>query len=142
MLRAINLFVFVMIMTSMTLLMGCQEKSSQDTFSTVGQSLSKSLKQFDNQPGILLTGFAADPDKKLFKVGIDYDLNKISSDQLKQLIIDYLNDAASMSSSNNWEELLKPYRLQFEKLGDDANLLPVFAEKEIGAAEIKWMPVL
>jgi hypothetical protein len=34
--------------------------------------------------------------------------------------------------------MLKPYRLQIEKLGD-AKKLTVIAEKDIGSTEIKWL---
>lgn len=137
MLRSVYLFVFVVMITSVSIIAGCQGESSKDTFPEVGQRMSKSIKQIDKQPGIVLTGFAADPNKKLFKVGIEYDQSQINSEQLKQIITDYLSHAASSFPSNNWKEMLKPYRLRIEKLGD-ANKLPVIAEKDIGAKELKW----
>lgn len=58
---------------------------------------------------------------------------------MKQIVTDYLSYAASNSStSNNWEEMLKPYQLRIEKLGD-AQKTPVIAEKDIGSTEIKWL---
>jgi hypothetical protein len=123
---------------SLTIIGGCLGESSQDTFPEVGQRLSKSIKQIDKQPGIVLTGFAAVPDEKLFKVGIEYDQSQISNEQLKQIVTDYLTHAASNSPPpNDWNEMLKPYRLRIEKLGDTSNL-PVIAEKDIGA-ELIWL---
>ena len=137
--RTLHLFVFVVIFASVTIIAGCQGESSKDTFPEVGQRLSKSTKQIDKQPGIVLTGFAADPNEKLFKVGIEYDPSQINNDQLKQIVTDYLSHAASNSSpSNNWKDMLKPYRLKIEKLGD-AKKLPVIAEKDVGATELKWL---
>jgi hypothetical protein len=138
-LRTLHLFVFVVMIASVSITAGCQGESSKDTFPEVGQRMSESIKQIDKQPGIVLTGFAADPKEKLFKVGIEYDRSQISSEQLKQIVTDYLSHAASNSlPSNNWKEMLKPYRLQIEKLGD-AEKLPVIAEKDIGSTEIKWL---
>lgn len=137
MLRTLHLFVCVVMITSVTIIAGCQEESSKDTFPEVGQRLSKSIQQIDKQPGIVLTGFASDPKEKLFKVGIEYDKSQINSEQLKKIITDYLSHAASSSPLNNWKEMLKPYRLRIEKLGD-ANKFPVIAEKDIGATELKW----
>ena len=69
--RTLHLFVFVVIFATVTITAGCQGESSKDTFPEVGHRLSNSTKQIDKQPGIVLTGFAADPNEKLFKVGID-----------------------------------------------------------------------
>ncbi|CAM3373428.1 hypothetical protein PALU110988_19205 [Paenibacillus lupini] len=72
-------------------------------------------------------------------VEIEYDQSQISSEQLKKIVTDYLSYAASNSStSNNWEEMLKPYQLRIEKLGD-AKKTPVIAEKDIGSTEINWL---
>ena len=136
--RSLYLIVFLIIIVSVTIIAGCQGESNKDTFPEIGQRLSESIKQIDKQTGIVLTGFAADPKEKLFKVGIEYDPSQINSEQLKQIIIDYLSYAASGFPSTNWWEMLKPYRLQVEKLGD-ANKLPVIAEKDIGATEINWL---
>ena len=34
--------------------------------------------------------------------------------------------------------MLKPFRLKIEKLGDSKKL-PVIAEKDVGATELKWL---
>lgn len=137
--RTFHLLIFMVMFASLTILAGCQGESSKDTFPEVGQKLSESIKQIDKQPGIVLTAFASKSKEKLFKVGIEYDLNLISSEQLKQIITDYLSHAASNSPpSNNWKEMLKPYQLRIEKLGD-AKKFPVIAEKDIGSTEIKWL---
>ncbi|GIO59787.1 hypothetical protein [Paenibacillus cineris] len=138
MLRTLHLFILLVLIASVTIIAGCQGESNKDTFPEVGQSLSKSMKQMDKKSGILLTGFAADPKVKLYKVGIEYDPGQISNEQLKQIVTDYLSHAASnLSPPNNWEEMLEPYQLRIEKLGD-AQKTPVIAEKEIGSTEIKW----
>ncbi|PQP88556.1 hypothetical protein [Paenibacillus sp. AR247] len=137
-LRTLHLLIILVLIASVTIIAGCQGESNKDTFPEVGQSLSKSIKQIDKQPGILLTGFAANLKVKRYKVGIEYDPGQISNDQLKQIITDYLSHAASnLSPPNNWEEMLKPYQLRIEKLGD-AQKAPVIAEKDIGSTEIKW----
>lgn len=124
---------------SATIIAGCQGESSEDTFPEVGQRLSKSTKQIDKQPGIVLTGFASDPNEKLFRVGIEYDPSQINNNQLKKIVTDYLTHAASnLPPSNDWKEMLKPFRLRIEKLGDASNL-PVIAEKDIGASELIWL---
>ncbi|WP_145945553.1 hypothetical protein [Paenibacillus sp. Y412MC10] len=138
MLRTLHLLIILVLIASVTIIAGCQGESNEDTFPEVGQSLSKSIKQIDKQPGILLTGFAADPKVKRYKVGIEYDPGQISNEQLKQIVTDYLSRAASnLSPPNNWEEMLRPYQLRIEKLGD-AQKTPVIAEKDIGSTEIKW----
>jgi hypothetical protein len=137
-LRTLHLFIFVVMIASVTITAGCQGESNKDAFPEVGKRMSESIKQIDKQPGIVLTGYAADPNEKLFKVGIEYDPSQLNSEQLKQIITDYLSHAASNSPSNNWKEMLKPFRLRIEKLGD-ANKLPVIAEKDIGATELKWL---
>lgn len=139
MLRTLHLFIFLVMIASVTIIAGCQGGSSKDTFPEVGQRLSESIKQIDKQSGIVLTGFASDSKEKVYKVGIEYDPSQISSEQLKQIVTDYLRHAASNSPpSNNWKEMLKPYQLRIEKLGD-ARKLPVIAEKDIGSTEIKWL---
>lgn len=78
---------------------------------------------------------------KLFKVGIEYDSSQLNSEQLKKIITDYLSHAADSAANNpsrNWKEMLEPYLLRIEKLGD-ANNFPVIAEKDIGSTEIKWL---
>ncbi|MGZ9583092.1 hypothetical protein [Paenibacillus marinisediminis] len=58
---------------------------------------------------------------------------------MKQIVTDYLSHAASNSPpSNDWKEMLKPYQLRIEKLGDSKKV-PVMAEKVIGATELKWL---
>lgn len=136
--RTLHLLIFMVMITSVTMIAGCQGESSKDPFPEVSQRLSNSIKQIDERPGIVLTGFGADPDEKLFKVGIEYNASQINSEQLKQIITDYLSHAASSSPSNNWTEMLKPYRLRIEKLGD-ANQFPVIAEKDIGVTELAWL---
>lgn len=136
MLRTLHLLIILVLIASVTFIAGCHGESNKDTFPEVGQSLSKSIKQIDKQPGILLTGFAADPKVKRYKVGIEYDPGQISNDQLKQIVTDYLSHAASnLSPPNNCEE--KMLNCLIEKLGD-AQKAPVIAEKDIGSTEIKW----
>jgi len=94
-LRTLHLLIILVLIASVTIIAGCQGESNEDTFPEVGQSLSKSIKQIDKQPGILLTGFAADPKVKRYKVGIEYDPVQISNEQLKQIVTDYLSHAAS-----------------------------------------------
>lgn len=138
MLRTLHLFIILVLISSVTIIAGCQGERNKDTFPEVRQSLTESMKQIDKQPGILLSGFAADPKVKLYKVGIEYDPGQISNEQLKQIVTDYLNHAASnLSPPNNWKVMLKPYQLRIEKLGD-AQKTPVIAEKVIGSTEIKW----
>ncbi|GLX69351.1 hypothetical protein MU1_36960 [Paenibacillus glycanilyticus] len=137
MLRTFQMLIVMIV--SVTIIAGCQGGSKKDTFPEVSDKLSESIKQMDKHPGILLTGFAADPKEKLYKVGIEYDPSQISSEQLKQIVIDYLSHAASnLSTPSSWEEMLKPFHLRIEKLGD-AKKTPVIAEKDIGSTEIKWL---
>ncbi|MFD0618299.1 hypothetical protein ACFQZR_12580 [Paenibacillus sp. GCM10027629] len=138
--RNLYLYIFMVMIVclSVTFISGCKRNSNKDTFAEVGQKLSNSIKEIDKQPGIILSGFAAVPNEKLFKVGIEYDPSQINNEQLKQIVTDYLSHAASNSQpANDWKEMLKPFQLRIEKLGD-AKKLPVIAEKDIGTTELKW----
>ncbi|GIO29280.1 MULTISPECIES: hypothetical protein [Paenibacillus] len=132
------LFMVMIVCLSVTIISGCKGNSNKDTFAEVGQKLSNSIKEIDKHPGIILSGFAADQNEKIFKVGIEYDQSQINNEQLKQIVADYLSHAASNSPpANDWKEMLKPFQLRIEKLGD-AKKWPVIAEKDIGTTELKW----
>jgi hypothetical protein len=123
---------------ALTLLAACQ-KGEQDKFQEIGQSLSLSIKQINKEPGITLTGFASNADERLFMVGINYDADQMSMDRLKQVVDVYLSNAASNVHTSNWKPLLEPYRLVFERIGDDKANFPILAEKDSGTTEIVWI---
>ncbi|AIQ12021.1 hypothetical protein [Paenibacillus durus] len=128
----------VIIMGSLTLSTGCKESSDAKEFSEIGNGLAKSLNQLRDEPGVTLTGFSSDSDKKLFSVGIGIDHNKITIEQLKQAVDSYLKNAASYTHVKDSTKMLRPYNLRIEELGIDKENFPILAKKDAGSNEIKW----
>ncbi|MFC4775456.1 hypothetical protein ACFO9Q_01485 [Paenibacillus sp. GCM10023252] len=135
--RWFHCLLLVALVTSIAMTAGCQEKSNKETFSEISDRLAEGMDELDSQPGIRLTGYAANPDDNLFKIGIEYDSTLITNAQLKEIIVDYLSSAASNSPTEDWREMLKPYRVRIEKLGDKTTF-PVIAEKQSDETELEW----
>lgn len=107
-------------------------------FSEIGNGLAKNINQLNKEPGITLTGFASDQNKKLFKVGIGIDHSKMTSEHLKLVVESYLNKAASYTSLHDSKILLKPYNLQIEEIDKKKNSTSLIAEKPSGSTDIIW----
>lgn len=128
------LFVIIGAVAGIALFIQKSNESSLKSFTQISEGMSKNLNQLRNTPGITLTGLAADPSKKLFKIGINVDVNKITSNQLKEVIESYLVNTVSFASGNDWKNILKPYNLRIEELHSGKLL----AEKPLGYDEIIW----
>ena len=122
----------------LVLSIGCKEDNNVKQFMEVGNALAKNINQLSKEPGIAKTGFASNPDKKLFKVGIGIDHTKITSERLKQVVESYLNNAASSTSEQDPQKMLEPYDLQIEEIDKDKNTTSLIAEKPSGSTEISW----
>jgi hypothetical protein len=133
-----HLVFIVVIMGLQTLFTGCTDGIDTKAFSEIGNGLAKNLNQLRDEPGITITGFSSNPDKKLFSVGIGIDHNKITTDQLKQAVDSYLKNAASYTHEKDPTKMLQAYNLRIEELGIDKANFPVIAEKAAGSNEIKW----
>lgn len=120
------------------LIPGCHDGKEIKQFSEIGNGLAKGITQLSKEPGISMTGFASNPDKKIFKVGIGIDHTKITSERLKQVVESYLRNAASYTSQPDPEILLKPYKLQIEEIDKEKNSTSIIAEKPTGTTEITW----
>lgn len=105
------------------------------TFTKISEGMSKNLNQLRNTPGIITTGLAADPSKKLFKIAIYRDNTKITQEQLNEIIESYLEKTSSFNSDQTWRSLLKPYNIRIEDIADGK----LIGEKQIDSTEIVWV---
>lgn len=120
------------------LIPGCHDGKEIKQFSEIGNGLAKGITQLSKEPGISMTGFASNPDKKAFKVGIGIDHTKITSERLKQVIESYLKNAASFTTQPDPEIMLKPYNLQIEEIDKENKSTSLIAEKTSGSTRIIW----
>ena len=115
---------------------GCSNDTKK--FAEISNGFAKSLNQLGKEPGITLTGFASDPNKSLFKVGIGIDRNVMTNDRLKQVIQSFLINVASYTSEQDPNKMLEPYNLQIEEIAGDRSGSWLIAEKPSGSSEINW----
>lgn len=134
----ISLFCLIIIIgtVGITFLVLKSHNNDIKAFAEISESMSKNLNQLRNTSGITLTGLAADPDQKLFKIGINIDYEKITSEQLKGIVESYLTDTSSFTSKQDWKSLLKPYNIRIEELASGK----LIGEKPLDSTEIKWIP--
>lgn len=116
---------------------GCSNNTKK--FAEISNGFSKSINQLGKEPGITLTGFASDPNKNLFKVGIGIDRNTMTNERLKQVIQSFLINAASYTSEHDPKKMLEPYNLQIEVIAEDRSGSWLIAEKPSGSTEISWI---
>lgn len=86
----------------------------------------------------MLTGFASDRQKNLFKVGIGIDRSVMTNERLKQVIQTFLTNTASYTSEHDPWKMLEPYNLQIEEIDQERNMTSIIAEKLAGSTEIYW----
>ena len=115
---------------------GCANNTEK--FAEISNGFAKNINQLSKDPGIIKTGFASNPDKKLFKVGIGLDRSKITDEHLKEVIITYLKDSASFVSEQDYISMFEPYNLQIEELSKDGTSPKLIAQKLAGSNEIEW----
>jgi len=128
--------VVMICVVGITFLLLKSEDNGIKTFTEISEGMSKNLNQLRNTPGITLTGLAADPNKKLFKIGINMDMEKITPEQLKEIIESYLVNSSSFTSNQDWKSSLKPYNIRIEELSNGK----LIAEKLLNSTEIIWFP--
>lgn len=126
--------IVIICVASITIFILKSNENDIKTFTKISEVMSKNLNQLRDTQGINLTGFAADPSKKLIKIGINVDTKKITSLQLKQAVESYLANTISFTSEHNWKSSLGPYNLRIEELTSGK----LIAEKPLGATEITW----
>lgn len=117
---------------------GCKEADDIKQFSEVGNGLAKNINRLGKEPGISLTEFTSNPDKKMFKVGIGIDHTKITNQYLKEVFELYLKNAASFTSQHDPKKMLEPYNLQVEEIDKVNKNTSLIAEKLSGSTEIIW----
>ena len=134
----ISLLCLVVMLTvfSITFLVSRSNDNDFNTFKGITSNMSMNLNQLRNTPGITLTGFAADPGKKLIKIGINMDMEKITPEQLKEIIESYIVNSSSFTQDQDWKSLLKPYNIRIEELSSGK----LIAEKPLDSTEIIWFP--
>lgn len=131
------LCIFVMIsVVGISFLVLKSKDNDIKTFTEISKGMSKNLNQLNNTSGITLTGLASDPNEKLFKIGINMDMKKITPEQLKEIIESYLVTTSSFTSNKDWKSLLKPYNIRIEELSSGK----LIAEKTLNSTEIIWFP--
>jgi hypothetical protein len=107
-------------------------------FTKISEAMSKNLNQLRTTPGIITTGLAADPNKKLFKIGINRDTTKITPEQLDKIIELYLVNTSSFTTEQDWRSLFKPYDIIIENIADGK----LIGEKPLDSTEINWISQL
>ncbi|WP_158291484.1 hypothetical protein [Desulfosporosinus sp. Sb-LF] len=132
------MIVFLGLMSVILLIAGCYKGQEIKQFSEVGNALAKNINQLSKEPGITITGFASNPDKKIFYIGIGIDHTRITNHNLKDVLESYLNNAASFTSQHDSQKMLEPYTLQIEEIDNDKNVTSIIAEKPSGSTEIIW----
>lgn len=133
-----HLVFIVVIMGVLTLFTGCVDSNDTKEFSEIANGLAKSLNQLRDEPGVTLTGFASNSDKRLFIIGIGIDPHKITTGQLKLAVDTYLKNAASYTHEKDAMKMLQAYNLRIDELGKVKKNFHILAEKEAGSTEIKW----
>ncbi|WP_088226139.1 hypothetical protein [Desulfosporosinus sp. FKB] len=123
---------------SLVALSGCSNSKTNVSFTSIADGLAKNVNQLYKQPEITHVGFSSDPEKKLFKIGLAIDHQKIANGDLQQAIQSYLKDSASFTSEPDPNKLLKPYQLQIEEIVKDSNTTKLIAIKPSGSTDISW----
>jgi hypothetical protein len=116
-------------------LVGCKSDEMKK-FSDVSKGLAKNLNELRGHPGIIMTDFSADGDKKVIKLGIGIEPNKITSEEVKKDVDLYLKHSASFTSAKeDYNKLLQPYTLRIERIGLSSTDFPLLAEKPSGSTD-------
>ncbi|XEC97817.1 hypothetical protein AB6A23_00660 [Paenibacillus tarimensis] len=131
-------FLFIIVLIGLlSLLTGCKSGNENNEFSQIGKGFAESSNELNKEPGIILTGYASNPEESLFRVGIEFDRNKITIEQLKKVVDSYLDNATTYTEEKDPKKLLLPYNFRIEELGGKENL-PIIAEKAAGSSEFTW----
>lgn len=127
----IAMFCFVLI------IVGCQDTSDTKEFSKISNGLANNLEQLNAEQGITMSGFSSDFSKKILSIGLKINRDKMTDEQLKQVIKLYLKGSVSNSPEDDWEELLLPYSLIVEEIGE-GEIVGILAEKLPNTKKIIW----
>ncbi|WP_199615283.1 hypothetical protein [Paenibacillus alkalitolerans] len=129
--------IHLVVLCLVILIVGCKDgNDTSKLFSEVRDGLANNLEQLNSEQGIIMSGFSSDQSQKQLKIGIEIDRDKISNEELKQIVESYLKSSISMTSETDWRELLLPFTLIIEEIGDGKSL--ILAEKLPNTAEIIW----
>lgn len=129
-------FIFLSVLALVLLSSGCANDAKK--FAEISNGFAKSINQLGKESGITMTGFASDPDKKLFKIGIGIDRSIMTNERLKQVFQSYVTNAASFTSEHDPQKMLEPYNLQIDEIDKATNSSRLIAEKPSGTTVINW----
>lgn len=132
-----NWALVVIVAVIVAVLAGCQGSDKQDDFADISKMLAQHNNQLNDEEGVTLTGYAADPSKNVFKIGIGYD-STMTEARLKQIIEAYLSDSVSTVQESDWHQRLKPYKVIIERIGDVKTNFPIIAHKDAGEMDLTW----
>lgn len=126
-------------MILLLLVTSCSNSEDVNDFNKVREKLKYAQKQFEKEPGVLITGSASDPkvENGILKLSFEIDHNQISKEQLKTIIESYFIHAAEGFEDKEWRSLYYRYKFQFEELGTDGQNKLV-AEKPSNTEKIEW----
>jgi len=111
--------IFLGVLALVLLSSGCANDAKN--FAEISNGFTKSINQLGKESGITMTGFASDPDKKLFKIGIGIDRSIMTNERLKLVIQSYFTNATSFTSEHDPQKMLEPYNLQIDEIDTATN---------------------
>ncbi|MBP1996666.1 hypothetical protein [Paenibacillus eucommiae] len=132
-----HVVLIIVLIGLLSFLAACKNGNENKEFSQIRKGFAESSNELNKEQGIILTGFASNLEEKLFKLGIQFDHNKITIEQLKKIVDSYLDYATTFTQEKDYKKLLLPYNFQIEELGDGENL-SIIAEKAAGSSEFIW----
>ncbi|WP_127529267.1 hypothetical protein [Paenibacillus kobensis] len=129
--------VFVLVIVIVFSLIGCKSSNPNGDFTEISKHLAQHMNQLDDEDGVTLVGFAADPKENVFKIGVGYD-STMTNLRLEQIIEGYLSDSVSTIKESDWHQKLKPYNIIIERIGVVKTNFPVIAHKNEGETDLTF----
>jgi len=130
--------IFVIVTLIIVSLTGCFGSNNNNDFSEISKSLAQHSNQLNDEQGVTLVGYAADPKENVFRIGIGYD-STLTEERLTKIINDYLSNSLSTIQESDWHQRLTPYNLIIERIGEVKTNFPIIAHKNEGETDLTWV---
>jgi hypothetical protein len=118
------------------LIVGCRDINDTSKFTEIRDGLANNLEQLNSEQGIIMSGFSSDQSQKQLKIGIEFNQDVVTDEELKKLVESYLTSSISAAPETDWRKELYPFTLIVEEIkGGKSRKI---AEKLPNTTELIW----
>lgn len=114
----LRLTIIITLMTlASILLVACNEKETVSLDNLIKTMQESSLNIEANEADVTSTHYAYDPESKTFFLGLQFEDDKLPSEEQQQNIYEkFLSKASEVTTTGDWRNALESYNVTFEQL--------------------------